>query len=160
MPFSGAEAVHSMDTETVLDLWIKGLSGLFAAGAAVAAAMTYRRNERTKAAEFLLTLHRTFFVDSTYERMKRVLDCDGVAEEAELESMVREEPAYFTDFLNFFELVAYLTSIDTLTPEDREALLGYYLDRLTEKTAVFRYVKQKKHGFEHLRHLLVERENR
>ena len=139
------------------DLWIK-LVGLVVAGlTGVFAAATYHRNSRTKAAEFMVGLHRMFFVDATYQGMKALLDCDGPAEEAKLAEAVAKESAEFTDFLNLFELVAYLTQDGTLDAEDTEALFGYYLDRLRGKAAVWEYVRQSSKGFENLRRLLVER---
>jgi hypothetical protein len=140
------------------DLWIKSIGavvGLCTAGFGV---FTYFRSSRTKAAEFLLTLHKAFFVDATYQPMKALLDCDGAAEEAKLEAVVKAEAPEFTDFLNFFELVAYLDSIETLTRGDTEALLGYYLTRLHEKALVWAYIKKTSNGFENLRRLLTERE--
>jgi len=122
------------------------------------ALVTYRKNARTKAAEFLLTLHKAFFVDPTYQTMKTLLDCDGAEEEAKLKVAVDDETGEFTDFLNFFELVAYMDSIETLTRDDTEALLGYYLNRLREKAPVWSYIRKTSHGFEHLRRLLTERE--
>ena len=151
---AGRLAVDSISA----DLWIKGIGSLVALGTAGFAVFTYFRNSRTKAAEFLLTLHKTFFVDSTYQAMKTLLDCDGVEEEAKLKAAVDAETAEFTDFLNFFELVAYLDSIETLDRKDTEALLGYYLNRLREKVPVWEYIKKTSHGFENLRRLLIERE--
>ena len=92
--------------------------------------------------------------------MKALLDCDTPEDEAKLAEAVSQELTEFTDFLNFFELVAYFKSIETLANEDVEALLGYYLDRLSRKVVVRKYVRDSSHGFEHLRRLLTEREAR
>ena len=105
-----------------------------------------------------MTLHKAFFVDTTYEAMKALLDCDGNEDEAKLKVAVDAQTAEFTDFLNFFELVSYMDSIETLTRDDTEALLGYYLNRLREKETVWAYIRKTSHGFEHLRRLLTERE--
>ena len=99
-----------------------------------------------------------FFVDPNYREMKTLLDCDGVEEEAKLEAVVRAESPEFTDFLNFFELVAYLDNIETITRDDTEALLGYYLNRLHDKGCVWSYIRKTSNGFENLRKLLTERE--
>jgi hypothetical protein len=140
------------------DFGVKVIGSIVALSTAGFAVFTYFKNSRTKAAEFLLTLHKTFFVDSTYQAMKTLLDCDGAEEEAKLKAAVDVETPEFTDFLNFFELVAYLDSIKTLDRADTEALLGYYLNRLREKGPVWAYIRKSSHGFEHLRRLLTERE--
>lgn len=140
------------------DLWIKAVGGVIALCTGGFAVFTYFRNSRTKAAEFLLTLHKAFFVDPTYQAMKTLLDCDGIEEEAKLEAAVAAQSAEFTDFLNFFELVAYLDTIETLMRGDTEALLGYYLSLLRDKKPVWDYIRKTSNGFENLRRLLAERE--
>ena len=75
------------------------------AGATVAL-NTYRRNATTKRAEFLTSLHKSFFVEKTYKRIREILDDDSPAGAAARETMVAEQSAAFTDFLNFFELIA------------------------------------------------------
>lgn len=145
-------------TSNEVDLCIKAFAAIVGVVSAGFAVRTYERNTRTKAAEFLMSLHKAFFVDGTYQPMKDLLDCDGAEEEEKLAKAVAEQSAAFTDFLNFFELVAYLTEIDTLTTDDTEALLGYYLDKLVEAPAVWGYVRRSSTGFENLRRLLAERD--
>lgn len=142
---------------TTTDLLIQGLGAFLGASAAVAAALTYRRNARTKAAEFLLSLHKTFFVDETYKSMKKLLDSEGDADQSKLTEVIAKETVEFTDFLNFFELIAYFAEIKTLTYADVEALLGYYLNQLQEMPVVYAYIKQESNGFENLSRYLVER---
>lgn len=140
-----------------LDVSIKMFAAAVAAISAGFAVQTYARNTRTKAAEFLVSLHKAFFVDATYQAMKELLDCSGEEEKRRLATAVDEESAAFTDFLNFFELVAYLTEIGTLTMDDTNALLGYYLDKLAASPVVLRYVRRSSTGFESLRRLLADR---
>lgn len=139
------------------DLVLKWLA--FAVGllSAATAAFSLYRNTRTKAAEFLVSLHRGFFIDPLYQPMKTLLDCDGAEEEARLEEAVRSESGEFTDFLNFFELVAYLQEAGTLSAQDVDALLGYYLDKLRTQPAVWAYIRQSTKSFENLRRLLADR---
>jgi hypothetical protein len=146
-----------MDTSGI-DLWIRGVTPAVGLGALISGVLTYKRNSKTKTAEFLLDLHKTFFVQHDYDEMKKNLDCDGADGEANLQAVVNEQSEDFTNFLNFFELVAYMESIDTLSRADTEALLGYYLDRLRSKEPVWIYIRKPRNGFEHLRHLLAERE--
>ncbi len=92
--------------------------------------------------------------------MKRLLDCDSPVEEAELAAKVADEDPEFTDFLNFFELVAYLTAIRTLSRGDAEALLGYYFELLQQKPLVSAYIEMKAKSFENLRTYLKARKSK
>ncbi len=103
----------------------KVVAALGGVGSAIAAAFTYHRNARTKEAEFLLELHKSFFIDPNYQPMRGLLDCDGAGERTTLKTVVADESPEFTDFLNFFDLVAYLTFKETISLVDLEALLGY-----------------------------------
>ena len=89
--------------------------------------------------------------------MKALLDGDLPEEQTKLESLVVKEAAEFTDFLNFFELVAYLKRVGTLSTEDVDALLGYYLDKLRENGVVWSYIRRTSKSFENLRRMLIER---
>jgi len=140
-------------------LWINGVGVTIGALSAAAAALAYVLNVRTKRAEFLIGLHKSFFADATgaYGQMKSLLDSGDASQNAALETVVREEKAEFTDFLNFFELIAYLAEIKALERDDAEALLGYYFDLLRNKPSVWAYIAARRNGFERLRHLLHER---
>ena len=52
---------------------IAAVSAMIAAISAIFAVQTYRRNANTKRAEFLLQLHKAFFVDPTYKSMRTSL---------------------------------------------------------------------------------------
>lgn len=142
---------------TDIDLWIKGLSFVIGLGTAAFAAASYHRNSLTKRAEFVLSLHKSFFIDETYKKYRELLDCNGHKENEELRAAVAEESAEFTNFLNFFELIAYLVESETLKTTDAEALLGYYFDLLRRKRAVWEYIAKSSNGFECLQHLLADR---
>jgi hypothetical protein len=59
-------------------------------------------------------------------------------------TFVRDEPEQFTDFLNFFELVAYLKRRRNLSIKDVEALLGYYLTLFETHSDVREYIRKSK----------------
>jgi hypothetical protein len=120
------------------------------------ALVTYRRNAKTKRAEFLTSLHRSFFVEETYKRIREVLDDDSPAGETTREAMVAEQPAAFTDFLNFFELIAYFKILGAYKEDDVKALLGYYLRLLRRSRSVYRYICDRKNDFENLQALLAK----
>ena len=132
---------------------------LIASAGASAALVTYRRNAKTKRAEFLTSLHKSFFVEETYKRVREVLDDDSPAAETAREKMVAEQPAAFTDFLNFFELIAYFRTLGAYTEGDVKALLGYYLRLLKRSKCVYRYICDRRNDFEHLQALLARLES-
>jgi hypothetical protein len=142
-----------------------------AALAAGIALFTYWRSTRTKAAELLARLHKDFFVDTTYKAVRKVMDDDGESADSMLERYIQEQPAEFTDFLNFFELVAYMGSryrpfgkrwlswfgSRMLSPADVNALLNYYLRLFLCKPALCTYIEDPANDFEHLDRLLKRR---
>ena len=134
---------------------LKDTATLIAAvtGASVAL-VTFRRNAKTKRAEFLTSLHKSFFVEETYKRTREVLDDDSPSGEERREAMVAEQPAAFTDFLNFFELIAYFRTLGAYTESDVNALLGYYLRLLKRSRCIYRYICDRRNDFEHLQALL------
>jgi len=145
------------DSETLKNI-IAALAVVVGALSAYFALKTFHHNTRTKAAEFLSNLHKSFFVDETYKKVRSVLDDDSEGAEITLSKFIKEEPPEFTDFLNFFELVAYMGSEKTLSKKDVEALLGYYLQTLSDKPLLRKYIQDKKNGFEHLDMLLTTRQ--
>ena len=121
---------------------------------AFAALLTYRRNSQTKRAEFLLELHKSFFVDETYKPLRTLMDDSDSLAQQKLQSEIAKESPEFTDFLNFFELIAYFRSSKTLRHRDVQALLGYYLDLMKNDLAISAYIGKKSTTFEHLNALL------
>ena len=144
----------SMNQWTVLgDIATLLVGGL----AALIAAFGYRRNSRTRRAEFICQLHRSFFEDETYKSVRNSLDTE---DEEAITAFVVTESEDFTDFLNFFKLVAYLQRQSNLDLEDVEALLGYYLSLLLQRPALRGYIRNRAHGFEELDCLLAIMEHR
>lgn len=141
-------------------LAVQAAALLVTAASAAFGLYTYWRSTRTKAAEFLSALHRAFFVEQTYRPVREILDDDSETAAGGIAHLVTDQPADFTDFLNFFELVAYMGKCGTLSEGDVEALLGYYLQILTDKPQLRGYVHNKKNNFEHLDKLLTRREAR
>jgi hypothetical protein len=64
--------------------------------------------------------------------------------------LVKEELSTFTDYLNFFELVAFLADTKQLGEKDVMSLFNYYLKCLKRHTAVRDYLSDSRNGFEHL----------
>ena len=121
---------------------------------AIVALSVYRRNSSTRRAEFLYDLHTSFFVNETYKAVRKVLDDTSEKAASKRSSFVDDEPEQFTDFLNFFELVAYLEQRGNLSLKDVEALLGYYLNLFEKNSDIRDYIRDTKNGFEQLNGLL------
>jgi hypothetical protein len=84
-------------------LALAGVSAIVATASAIVAIGTYKKNARTKEAEFISQLHRSFFVDETYKKIRYTLDDDKEPAAARIDRLVLAESASFTDFLNFFK---------------------------------------------------------
>lgn len=149
-----------MDTKDVIQTCVAFGALFVAAGSARVAIRTLKFNARTKSAEFLLTLHKAFFVEDQYKIVREKLDSDSPEDLAAQREYVTTEPAAFTDFLNFFELITFLSFTKTLKKKQVEALLGYYLDILWSKQHLREYIIEGNHGFEHLARFLKERDSR
>jgi len=136
---------------------IAAISAAIATVSATLAIKTYRKNARTKEAEFISQLHRSFFVDTTYKKIRDTLDEDKEPTAAKIDRLVSVESGEFTDFLNFFELAAYFESCGTLSTEAVEAMLGYYLNLLDENRSLREYVKNPRKSFGYLDGYLSKR---
>ena len=58
--------------------------------------------------------------------IREILDSE-LPTSAEIRRLVEEQEARFTDYLNFFEFMAYLNECDQLSQKDVRALFHYYL---------------------------------
>ena len=76
-------------------------------------------------------------------------------ESPSVDKLVIEEPAEFTDYLNFFEFVAVLGKSGQLKENEIEDLFRYYLDCLEKNRKVREYIAGR--GYEHLDRLLHNR---
>jgi hypothetical protein len=85
------------------------------------------------------------------DRLDRLNDLDSVNE-----IVIREDPA-FTDYLNFFEFIAFLKASKQLKDSEIEAIFGYYLDCLKSHDRVRHYISNPENGYEGLADLLTSR---
>ena len=97
---------------SVLKDWLALGDALTELVAALVALANYWHQTRTKKAKFLLTLHKSFLVEEFYKGIRDQIDGGSYEEIA---ALVKEESPAFTDFLNFFELVAYMGKQGTLS---------------------------------------------
>jgi hypothetical protein len=99
-------------------------------------------------------LYEKFYERPELKAVREVLDCEG-GQSAAIEKLVSEEPAEFSDYLNFFEFVAVLRKSGQLTQEEIEDLFHYYLNCVENCRTVRAYIAKK--GYEQLDRLLQER---
>lgn len=135
------------------------IAGTFSAiGTVVAvgfAAVVYYRNSAFERAKWASALYEKFYEETTLKQLRDRLDCLRDSDSVN-EIVIREEPA-FTDYLNFFEFIAFLKSSKQLKDSEIEALFGYYLDCLNRHDRVKQYVSNPENGYEGLAKLLTSR---
>jgi hypothetical protein len=126
------------------------IAGVFAAFWAV---LVYRNNSRRERARWAEGLYSRFYEKDELKRVRDLLDCD--AGTAEVAKLVTVESSDWTDYLNFFEFVAYLQSSKQLSKGDVDALFSYYLGCLKRHPEVVAYVRNKEKGYEFLSKVLL-----
>jgi hypothetical protein len=129
--------------------WTAGIMySMVATVAAVGALLVYRNNSRRERARWAEGLYTRFYEKPELKTVRDQLDC--AAGDATVARLVTEESSALTDYLNFFEFVAYLKSSKQLSKTDVEALFGYYLNCLRRHKEVVGYVRDQDKGFEYL----------
>lgn len=112
----------------------------------------YRSNSRRERARWAEALYARFYERAELKGVRDKLDC--APGDAAVANLVTEEPAALTDYLNFFEFVAYLQSSKQLSKANVQALFSYYLECLRQHKEVAAYVQSQEKGFEYLRKIL------
>ena len=126
------------------------IAGVFAAFWAV---LVYRSNSRRERARWAESLYARFYEREELKVVRDLLDC--AVGDKQVAELVRSESSAWTDYLNFFEFMAYLQSSKQLSKRDVEALFRYYLDCLKKHPEVAAYIRNKEKGYEHLRRILL-----
>ena len=116
---------------------------------AIAALITYRSNSQRERAKWAVQLYEKFYEGEHYGRIRDELDC--AADSAKVAALVEKESSAFTDYLNFFELVAFLAVTKQLSESDVLRLFQYYLHCLKRHKSVVKYLNDEDKGFEQLR---------
>ena len=124
--------------------------------AAVFALLTYRRTARLERSRWLMQLYDKFYEGDRLKKVRDTLD-QNPADHPDVLSLVREEQSAFTDYLNFFEYVAYLKSQRQLTEDDVNAMFQYYLEDVGRHKSVRDYIQNHAKGYEHLNNWLGRR---
>lgn len=136
---------------------LKDLATLFGALATPAAILwavfVYRKNSDLERAKWQASLYEKFYEKDNLKEIREILDCDDEIS-LEITNLIREESPKFTDYLNFFEFVAFLKKSKQLKMDEVDYLFGYYLDCLSRREDVREYIL--KRGYELLGQLLQE----
>lgn len=119
--------------------------------AACVAVFTYRQNVKLERGKWLKELYEKFYERDGLKKVRDLLD--GNDEQAK-DKLIKEESPDFTDYLNFFEFVAYLWKTRQISLKETEGIFDYYLRSLRENNGVAEYIENPANGFEQLRELL------
>jgi uncharacterized protein (DUF433 family) len=137
--------------------WIWGntqpIFQLMAAMSAAIGAFAYWRNSRLERARWLASLYTKFYEALDLKMIRETLDCSA-PNAPEVLKLVDEQDARFTDYLNFFEFMAYLKACGQLSQKDVAALFDYYLRVLSKHEVVRKYVLDDRNGYGYLKRLL------
>ena len=121
--------------------------------AAIFAVRTYRKNSKLERARWAVQLYEKFYEAHQYTKVRDTLDCDADVES--VQELVSQEESEFTDYLNFFELVAFLAYTHQLSRDDVLRLFQYYMSCLKRHSVVMKYINDRTKGFEQLRSFLA-----
>lgn len=143
------------ETLEVVSLVAGTFSAIGTVLAAGFAAFVYYRNSAFERAKWASSLYEKFYEETNLKQLRDRLDCLKDSDSVN-EIVIREEPA-FTDYLNFFEFIAFLKSSKQLKDPEIEAFFGYYLDCLNRHDRVKLYVSNPENGYEGLAKLLISR---
>ena len=129
------------------------ISSLMAAGAVLGAVRSYYRKSALERASWLSSLYSKFYEAPDLKRIRKALD-DNAPDAAEVVELVQNEDPDLTDYLNFFEFMAYLEECGQLSKSDVAALFDYYLRLLSKHKDVREYVGEGRNGYGYLKKLL------
>jgi hypothetical protein len=137
-----------------LDQWLQGATYVIAILAALGSLWQYRRNSKRERTRWLFELYQRFYDQNNLKAMR--VRIDGGDTKFITEGRDNFLLADLDDFLNFFELIAYLQKRDDLLRKEVLVMFEYPLRMIAQDQAVFGYVSQ--YGYDELRGLLKELE--
>ncbi len=130
------------------------LAGIATGIAAIFAWLQYRRNSQQEKVKWAVQLFEKFYESDNYKGFRNLLDDTDDKKSAEVEAMVHDKDAKFTDYLNFFELIAFLVEKEQLTDEIALNLFRYYLRLIVNRPSVMEYVNETSQDFDKLQTFL------
>jgi hypothetical protein len=100
------------------------------------------------------SLYSKFYEQPELKKVREILDRQP-PDSPEVCSLVEDEDASLTDYLNFFEFMAYLRKYGQLSYENVKALFDYYLSSLCRHETVRKYISDDSKGYGYLKELLL-----
>ncbi len=134
--------------------WIDVISKIIAAIGIIIAALNYRKQTKTKRAEWLKELFEKFYEQKEYKEVRKWFESRDIEKKINLDETVSDDEEKFTDYLNFFEFIATLESEGQLTSKDVTNLFDYYLKKFKSSPASMAWIENEDYGFEKLRTLI------
>jgi hypothetical protein len=128
------------------------IASLGTLAAAFIALSVYRRNSRLERARWAADLYKTFYQEEKLKAVRDKLDCATGSDD--VNQLVTREDAEFTDYLNFFEYIAFLKKSKQLHDSEVHDLFGYYLNCLKRHDNVRAYILKAENGYEGLAQLM------
>jgi len=123
---------------------------------------TYIKTANIRRAEWLHTLYKSFYEETTYNEMRRILDYKGdkfdilikqLSDNTGEQHTLRED---LVDYLNFFEFIATLWKTGQLETEEILMMFDYYIRCLNHNSVIRDYIRL--HGFEGLNEMIAKAE--
>lgn len=153
-----------MDSELglkVAALIIEALTLAVAVGVSIFGLITYREYTRHRHAEWLHKLHAQFYESDKYKKIRRILDYQRNPDYENLENGIRGEEQFdescesLVDYLNFFEFLATLRKLDSISQQELLMLFEEYLRMLSvdRNPIVWEFIKSE--GYEKLKELIL-----
>jgi hypothetical protein len=122
--------------------------------AALGALIVYQKNSKFERARWASQLYESFYQKDNLKGIRDKLDCPTDSDE--VKQLVAREDSQFTDYLNFFEFIAFLNK-KQLGDSEVEDLFGYYLNCLSRHADVREYVVNLQNGYEGIAKLIEKR---
>jgi hypothetical protein len=140
----------------------------------ITAALAYRnyhKQTKLERLKWLQQLYESFYKDNRYRPMRQRIDFDDLDDllpllrknetrSEKLSQAQRDQLDEFTDYLNFFEWIAFLEHKGQLPFKDLDVMFNYYLCRIVQidkqhQNKISKYIKE--NGYEQFLRLLTDR---
>jgi hypothetical protein len=135
---------------TTLNQWLQGATYAIAILAALSSLWQYRRNSKRERTRWLFELYQKFYEQKNLKAMRVRID------RGDTKFIAEDRDVYLSDeldeFLNFFELIAYLQKRGSLRRDEVLVMFEYPLRTIAKDGAVLGYLSQ--YGYDNLRGFL------
>ena len=125
----------------------------------VVAVVTYQRNLKVKHAEWLWSLYQKFFENEQLKTVRKYLIYHPERFEKLFDAQLTEEDEVLIekvdDFLNFFEFIASLNTLNQISKKEINMMFDYYLTAISKNEHLKTYIRTE--GFENLNQLIQNR---